>query len=93
MGSALVARGRGHIPDFSASLQDLAPVAHSVQSICELISLCARRLLGEADHVLHPTLAADDTSRMNRLVKSVRIGGMCVPIMAGSWFAEAVEAV
>lgn len=65
----------------------------NVHSFCTPGNLYARRLLGEADHVLNPAVAADDTLKRNRLVQNVRIGGMCVPIMTGSWFAEAVEAL
>lgn len=62
------------------------------ESAC--MSVRTRRLLGEADHILDPDAAtAERTLQSNRLVQRVRIGGTCVPIMAGSWFAEAVEAL
>jgi hypothetical protein len=55
----------------------------------------SRRLLGEADHVLESDSDAANsrTRENNRSVQHVRIGGTCVPIMAGSWFAEAVQAL
>ena len=53
------------------------------------------RLLGEADHVLQSDSDATNsrTLGINRSVQHVRIGGSCVPIMAGAWLVEAVHAL